>query len=56
MNTEYAIGVKRLGEGHTVDFICSYQDHLTALKAVNKLNCTKGLKTGDLYVMEEVQK
>lgn len=52
---EYAIGVKRSGT-IKIDFIASYEDHLTALKAVNKLNLTRGIKTGDLYVMEEVQK
>jgi hypothetical protein len=53
--TVYCVGVKQKGSSH-VHPIAEYQDHLTALKLVNRFNCTKGLATGDLYVLEEVQK
>lgn len=55
METEYAIGVKRKGD-REIHFLSSGHSEVAALRVVNRLNCTKGLKTGDLYVMEEVQK
>lgn len=52
--TVYCIGVKPYG-WDTVQFMHNEDDHLTALKFVNKMNCTKGLATGDLYVIEEME-
>jgi hypothetical protein len=53
--TVYCVGVRHKGQ-QIVQPIAEYQDHLTALKLVNRFNCTKGLSTGDLYVLEEVTK
>jgi hypothetical protein len=53
--TVYCVGVRHKGQ-QSIFPIAEYFDHLTALKLVNKLNCTKGLSTGDLYVLEEVTK
>lgn len=47
------VGVKHKGQGE-VQFIANYEDHLTALKYVNRLNCTRGLATGDVYVLVTV--
>lgn len=52
--TTYCVGVKHLGK-EPIQFIANYQDHLTALKYVNKLNCTRGIATGDVYVMEALE-
>ncbi len=51
--TVYCVGVKHKGNG-PIQFIANYEDHLTALKYVNRLNCTRGLSTGDVYVLEEM--
>ena len=51
----YAVGVKHKGQG-PIHFIAEYGDHLTALRLQNRLNCTHGLSTGDVYVLEEVTK
>lgn len=50
----YCVGVKHKGS-QPIQFICNYEDHLTALKFVNKLNCTRGIATGDVYVLEEMK-
>lgn len=52
--TVYCVGVRHKGQGE-VQFIADYQDHLTALKYMNKLNCTRGLQTGDVYLLEEME-
>jgi hypothetical protein len=54
LQTKFAVGVKHKGNG-PVHFIAEYPDHLSALKLQNKLNCTRGLSTGDVYVLEEVK-
>jgi hypothetical protein len=55
LNVKYAVGVRHKGLGEP-QFIAEYPDHLTALKLTNRLNCTRGLSTGDVYVLEEVAK
>lgn len=52
--TVYCVGVKHRGVG-AIQFMANYEDHLTALKYVNKLNCTRGIQTGDVYVLEEME-
>ncbi len=51
--TVYCIGVKPATGGAT-QFMQTEYDHLTALKFINRMNCTKGLTTGDLYIIEEM--
>lgn len=50
----YCVGVRHKGRG-PVQFIAEYRDHLTALKHVNKWNLVRGLTTGDVYVLEEME-
>lgn len=52
--TVYHIGVKHKGQGE-IQFVASYEDHLTALQWTNRMNCTRGHRTGDLYVLETVE-
>lgn len=54
LQTKYAVGVKHKGQG-PIQFIAEYPDHFTALKYMNRLNCTRGISTGDVYVLEEVK-
>lgn len=52
--TIYCLGVRHKGQGE-IQFIASYEDGLFALQRLNKLNCTRGLSTGDVYLLEEME-
>lgn len=53
--TKFNVLVKRAGESEGT-YLYDTDDHLVALRAINRANFARGHRTGDLYYIEEVAK